>query len=458
MSIYIFGASEVGKKVYKILKKRGETVLGFIDNDKKKWNQEIYGLKIYKPSYLKKVNFDKVAIASFKGSDTIRAELIELGVLENNIIEPIKPNKIFYNGTIKNFDEANIFFPEKDISVLLYIYIEIELEYNFRFENMKKIIETCIDKNKLIIVENKLKKYLQENMYFNSNYQKMEFAKNIIEVFKTDSSIVIDMENVFSLLTTLEEKIFFLNTYLLIYPESMVGISLGNKQKAKSNLSLFDLKINYDDNYIGLISSLRSIFNKFNKNYYLINQEESLIWNLENFELTINIYKKSFIGEEKYTIKGKKEINNFRKNFLNNSTFEFLRYKLPIFEGERFFYMLDEMKEKLKNLNIGIDEACVVSGGVLQAYGLREGSDIDIILTEGLRDVYGNGLLIVSQNVEVHEKDEMEIKDTKIILESNNHFYFYGVKFANIDILYRYRKLKNNWDFKLIEGYKKLFK
>ena len=106
---------------------------------------------------------------------------------------------------------------------------------------------------------------------------------------------------------------------------------------------------------------------------------------------------------------------------------------------------LEDLKKVLSENNISINDVCICSGGVLQAYGLRKSKlfdDIDIIMMSAYRELYGKNLVIVSETAEMHPQNEYDISDDEIIRNSENHFIYKGVKFVNPDI-YK-RKLSKN--------------
>lgn len=159
-------------------------------------------------------------------------------------------------------------------------------------------------------------------------------------------------------------------------------------------------------------------------------------------------------------------ISGERLNFLetseysSKSTLEYKELNIHI-EDEVFLKKLEDLKETLIKNNIPRANVCVVSGAVLQAYGLRESKefdDIDIIMTSDLRNLYGKGLVIVSESAEMHPQNEYEVSDDDIILKEENHFVFRDLKFMNLKILYRKVVLGDKEEAQLIENFiKKLY-
>lgn len=125
-------------------------------------------------------------------------------------------------------------------------------------------------------------------------------------------------------------------------------------------------------------------------------------------------------------------------------------------EDKSFMDKLENLKTVLEDNNIPRNKVCVVSGAVLQAYGLTKSKlfdDIDIIMTSDLRQRYGNGLVIVSEYVEMHPQNEYAISDDEIINNVQNHFIFSDLKFLNIEIFYQYLKNRDDSRYLLLEKY-----
>ncbi|MGI6656852.1 MAG: nucleoside-diphosphate sugar epimerase/dehydratase [Desulfobulbus sp.] len=124
------------------------------------------------------------------------------------------------------------------------------------------------------------------------------------------------------------------------------------------------------------------------------------------------------------------------------TTRAFLRHRHPL-DDQSFLDKLEDLKSCCRGHNIPLAEICIVSGGVLQAYGLRRSKlfdDVDIIMTERFRRLYGRGLVIVSESAEMHPQNEFDIDDQTIIADPQWHFVWQGLKFMRLSLLYRQRK------------------
>lgn len=142
-------------------------------------------------------------------------------------------------------------------------------------------------------------------------------------------------------------------------------------------------------------------------------------------------------------------------DYTSENTLAYGRLDIRIVD-RAFLMRLENLKKVLTVNNIPRGKVCVVGGAVLQAFGLRkskEFDDIDIIMTDDLRKLYGTGLVIVSDTAEMHGKDQYAVLDEDIIRNSEHHFVYNDLKFAHPSILYEYGKKTENREYDLLEGY-----
>lgn len=122
---------------------------------------------------------------------------------------------------------------------------------------------------------------------------------------------------------------------------------------------------------------------------------------------------------------------------VSETTKDYLQKRIVI-DDKEFLSKLDDLKQTLKNNNIPREQVCIVSGAVLQAYGLRKSKkfdDIDVIMTDDLRQIYGTGLVILSSTAEMHPQNKYRITDDEIIKNEKYHFIFDGLKFACLEVM-----------------------
>jgi hypothetical protein len=99
---FIFGSGSTGKFVLHLVEEQ-YTVIGFIDNNRKRWGMSVEGYEIFPPEKLNTSDFDGVVIASLPGLNEITTQLLSMGVSKDKII------KDFIETTVK----SRIVFLEK---------------------------------------------------------------------------------------------------------------------------------------------------------------------------------------------------------------------------------------------------------------------------------------------------------------------------------------------------------
>lgn len=81
--LVLFGASELGKRTYRMLVKENIKVNLFCDNDCNKWNNDLFGVKIVSPHDIPDQRDDVIILITSMYYDEIRKQLVNLGF--NNI-------------------------------------------------------------------------------------------------------------------------------------------------------------------------------------------------------------------------------------------------------------------------------------------------------------------------------------------------------------------------------------
>ena len=85
-NVYVFGSGSTGKFILHLVEEQYK-VIGFIDNNHKRWGMAVEGYEIYSPEKLKTSGFDGVVIASLPGLNEITKQLLELGIPKEKIIK-----------------------------------------------------------------------------------------------------------------------------------------------------------------------------------------------------------------------------------------------------------------------------------------------------------------------------------------------------------------------------------
>lgn len=151
--------------------------------------------------------------------------------------------------------------------------------------------------------------------------------------------------------------------------------------------------------------------------------------------------------------------------FLSTNNLAHLKGRGAVWYREEFLGWMDEYRALLKELNIPEDACCIVGSGPLEVMGIRPSTDIDFILDSRFRsgrfaDVSAN----LSPNVDIVHRGYHEYRNTRnpisddgIIRNPKNHFYFRGLKFANIQIVWdrknNHRREKDVKDLILMEEF-----
>lgn len=108
----IFGCGPTGLRTYELLKESAE-VVAFFDNDKQKAGKNIGEIPVFLPDkeLLRKLSYDYIVIASVYGNRQIKAQLHEMGVPINKVVEhPDTPNILpsFLKSLAEDFAEENV--------------------------------------------------------------------------------------------------------------------------------------------------------------------------------------------------------------------------------------------------------------------------------------------------------------------------------------------------------------
>lgn len=89
LNIFIFGTGEGGRKVFDVLNNcKDYNVKGFFDNDVRKQNSTLFNNLIYAPrkEYINKEDY--IIVSSLSYSDSIKKQLVDMGVNVNKILLP----------------------------------------------------------------------------------------------------------------------------------------------------------------------------------------------------------------------------------------------------------------------------------------------------------------------------------------------------------------------------------
>lgn len=108
--ILIFGASGSGKMLLSTLSDKDVEVVGFLDNDKTKWGEKIDGIEVVGNADVihRFGEIDEIIIASINGMETIKEELLTVGVpiykINTSFMEVMIQARIYF---VKCFAQIN---------------------------------------------------------------------------------------------------------------------------------------------------------------------------------------------------------------------------------------------------------------------------------------------------------------------------------------------------------------
>lgn len=241
-----------------------------------------------------------------------------------------------------------------------------------------------------------------------------------------------------------------------------------------------DIELDFEDNYIAFINSLLEIYER---NIAQNNHDESgilakaklLLSNQLSYKVIVatNENKNADISIENLSKDCKCEIRNLFDHILPKEIFctvhssdgveetqylsnillspnniKYLRMRMDYKTDERLTSLIRKLPDYLKTINIPTQDICVIGTGVLSAIGIQRhhDSDIDFIIDHKHRNKFGWGAYHLNDDYEIgvsSKQAQGPILDDIIIHNDDYHFWFKGIKFANLDII-KDRKKSNS--------------
>ncbi len=94
--VYIFGAGNMGKECYKLLRQNQIEIKGFVDNNQSVWGKMFDGYLVVSPSEIDNES-DVVVIAIMKYEEEVREQLLQMGMRDDRMIKfSSLKNKVFH--------------------------------------------------------------------------------------------------------------------------------------------------------------------------------------------------------------------------------------------------------------------------------------------------------------------------------------------------------------------------
>ena len=269
--IFIYGAGYYGEQVLNKTKK-GFKILGFIDSDKKKINNNLKKFKIYAPEVLNKVSYDYIYIASMWSSE-IYNFLIKKKISKKKIF--IYPISKIHEHNIKN---KNLF---KKFSHLINLFSVNKINYYLDHSSLLSIvrdkdllksydIDLAIDFNDL----KKILKILKSSKKFSKielgiiDVDKEKFGKKFIYQITIDNALDLQVKKLIknyyywiigSNILRISKKYVY-KKQIIIYKKTKIKIPFHFKKYLKSlygeNWTKPSLNWTYDD-YTNIYSKIK---------------------------------------------------------------------------------------------------------------------------------------------------------------------------------------------------------
>lgn len=143
------------------------------------------------------------------------------------------------------------------------------------------------------------------------------------------------------------------------------------------------------------------------------------------------------------------------ETYFNNNSLEMINSRPFVYETPDFDSLISELKNKADECGV-LDFVCASGSTPLNIYGIRESRDLDYLYC-GTEKINTTSDKISNHDTEL---DYYPYQKEEIIFNPQYHFYYHGLKFITLDILYK-MKLKRNEkpkdvkDCKLITKFKR---
>lgn len=151
----------------------------------------------------------------------------------------------------------------------------------------------------------------------------------------------------------------------------------------------------------------------------------------------------------------REEFEDLKQIILSVNNLKHLRLRMNSRVREEFLDWLRDFKEYCKVHGIDVADTCIVGSSPLEVMGIRDSTDIDIMISPELRSIYGDGITHLTPTLDigtrnyVRNNDTVLIWDEQLIYDDDCHFMFMGCKFANVEhVLYRKASSEREKDIK----------
>ena len=166
------------------------------------------------------------------------------------------------------------------------------------------------------------------------------------------------------------------------------------------------------------------------------------LFNLGNFSIHINDSREEAIW--------------LAETYFNKNSLEMINRRPLDYEDPQFDKMVEELKKTAQQHKVDLGDICGAGSTPFDIYGLRGSSDLDFLYC-GNKDFD-----IQTETLSNHdsELDYYPFPKKIIIQNPEHHFYYHGLKFITLDVLYEMKKKRHEIpkdvnDCKMIECFRK---
>lgn len=136
----------------------------------------------------------------------------------------------------------------------------------------------------------------------------------------------------------------------------------------------------------------------------------------------------------------KEETQYLANVLLSPNNIKHLKYRLNSNVDSNFVQLLRNLPKFLESNQIQLNDICIIGTGVLSVLGIQDihKTDLDFIIDEKYRRRFGWKACPLSQEYEIgisSKEAKGPINDNIIIHNDDYHFWFKGIKFANLQII-----------------------
>lgn len=283
-----------------------------------------------------------------------------------------------------------------------------------------------------------------------------------------------------------EDQIRVLRAYADIHEDCGIFVLYGTveeqwsyilKQIEKMFVVVGNIELDFSNDYIAFENLIHDIYMDYNKNSVIERKIELLKFARLAVKVVLvsdeknpekNLYEEiikvkneirnglqfEYPNEAYITLHAsdsKEEFKELKQIVLSVNNLKYLHMRFMRSVRKEFLLWINDFKKFCMNNGINVEDTCIVGSSPLEVLGIRESTDIDIVVSPELRNKYGDGVTHLTSNLDIATRNyvrnyqNVKIYDEQLIYDDNQHFIFMGCKFANVDSV-KYRKQHSDRD------------